>query len=70
MYYILTADGRSLALFERKVPRCIFGAVQNKGTWRKRYNHEFYKLFNGPDITKYIKINRVSWDGHIYMYGK
>jgi hypothetical protein len=35
------------------------------GAWRKRYNHELYKLFNEPDITKYIKINRPSWAGHI-----
>jgi hypothetical protein len=24
-----------------------------------------YKLFNEPDITKYIKISRLSWAGHI-----
>jgi hypothetical protein len=54
------ADERSLGLFQRRVLRCIFGAVQNNGTWRKRYNHELYKLFNEPDITTYIKINRLS----------
>jgi hypothetical protein len=48
-----------------KVLRCIFGAVQDKSTWRKRYNYELYKLFNEPDIIKYIKINRLSWAGHI-----
>jgi hypothetical protein len=59
------ADERSLGLFERRVLRCIFGAVQDKGTWRKRYNYELYKLFNEPDIIKHIKINRLSWAGHI-----
>jgi hypothetical protein len=59
------ADERLLGLFERRVLRCIFGAVQDKSTWRKRYNYEFYKLFNEPDIIKYIKINRLSWAGHI-----
>jgi hypothetical protein len=48
------ADERSLCLFERRVLIYISGAVQDKGTWRKRYNHELYKLFNEPDITKYI----------------
>jgi hypothetical protein len=42
----------------------FFGAVQDKGTRRKRHNHELYKLFNGPNITKYINI-RLSWAGHI-----
>jgi hypothetical protein len=46
------ADERSFGLFERRVLRCIFGAVQDKGTWRKRYNYELYKLFNEPDIIK------------------
>jgi hypothetical protein len=59
------ADERSLGLFERRVHRCSFGAVQDKVTWGKRYNHEPYKLFNGPDITKYIKINTFVWAGHI-----
>jgi hypothetical protein len=59
------ADERSLGLFERRVLRCIFGAVQDKSTRRKRDNHELYNIFNKPDITKYIKINRLSWDGHV-----
>jgi hypothetical protein len=55
------ADERSLRLFEY-----IFGEVQVKGTWKKRYNHSFlYQLLNGPDITKYI--NGLSPAGHIGM---
>jgi hypothetical protein len=45
-------------LFESRALRYIFGAVQDKFTWRKKYNHKFYKLFNEPDITKYIKIKK------------
>jgi hypothetical protein len=48
-----------------RVLRCIFGAVQDKSAWRKRCNYELYKLSNEPDIIKYIKINRLSWAGHI-----
>jgi hypothetical protein len=59
------ADERSLGLFERRVLRCIFGAVQDKDIQRKRYNHELYNIFNKPDITEYIKINGLSWGGHI-----
>jgi hypothetical protein len=31
----------------------------------ERYNHELYELFNEPDIVKYIKINRMGWEGHV-----
>jgi hypothetical protein len=56
---------RSLGLFERRVLRHIFGAVKDKSTWRTRYKHELCKLFNEPDNTKYIKVNGLSWAGHI-----
>jgi hypothetical protein len=42
------ANERSFGQFERRVVRCTFGAVQDKGTWRKKYNHDLYKLFNEP----------------------
>jgi hypothetical protein len=58
-------DERLLSVFERRILRCIFGAVQENGVWRKRYNHELYELFNEPDIVKYIKINRLGWAGHV-----
>jgi hypothetical protein len=50
------ADERSLILYERRVLRCNYGAVQCKSTRRKRHSHELYKLFNEPGITKYIVI--------------
>jgi hypothetical protein len=49
------ADERSFGLFEKRVIRCTFGAVHDKGTRRKRCNHELYKLFNEPNIITYIK---------------
>jgi hypothetical protein len=58
-------DERLLSVFERGILRCIFGAVQENRVWRKRYNHELYKLFNEPDIVKYIKINRLGWAGYV-----
>jgi hypothetical protein len=57
------ADERLLRLYERRVLRCIFGAVQDKCTWRRIHNHELYKQFNVPDVTEYIKIYRLSWAG-------
>jgi hypothetical protein len=56
---------RRLGLFERKVLRCIFGAKQENGTWRKRYNHELYEIFNDSNIVNYIKVKRLSWAEHL-----
>jgi hypothetical protein len=62
-------DERLLSVFERRILRCIFGAVQENGVWRKRYSHEPCELFNEPDIVNYIKINRLGWAGHVISMG-
>jgi hypothetical protein len=59
------ADEISLVLSERRVLRCNSGAVQDKVTWSKGHNRELYELFNEPDITTRVKINRSSWASHI-----
>lgn len=59
------SDETILACFERKVLRRIYGAVEENGLWRKRYNFELYRLFQGPDIIKTIKLGRLRWVGHI-----
>jgi hypothetical protein len=58
-------DERLLNVFERRILRCIFVAVQENGVWRKRYNHELYELFNEPDIVKY---NKTDWAGQDVLY--
>ena len=52
-------DKKQLCIFERRILRNIFGPVEENGVWRKRYNHELYSLFKGPDIVKRIKIRRL-----------
>jgi hypothetical protein len=52
------ADERALELFERKFLRSTFGAVRDKGQWRRRYNFELYKLYDDPDLVKCIKIKK------------
>jgi hypothetical protein len=32
---------------------------------RRRWNFELYKLYDEPDLAKYIKIDRLNWAGHI-----
>jgi hypothetical protein len=63
---------RLLSIFERRSLRYIFGPVEENGTWRRRYNHELYKLFNKPDITGYtsIKVKRLEWPRHLIRTGE
>lgn len=58
-------DEEFLNVFERKVLRKILGAVQDGGTWRRRYNFELYAIFNEPEAASLIKISRMRWAGHI-----
>jgi hypothetical protein len=55
-------DERLLSIFERGILRYIFGPVEENGTWKRRYNHELYKL---SDIIGYIKAKRLEWAGHL-----
>jgi hypothetical protein len=49
------------------VLRCIFGAKQENGTWRKRYNYELYEMFKDSDIVVYIKAKGLAWTGHLML---
>jgi hypothetical protein len=55
--------------FERKVLRKIYGPVQDKGTWRSRYNDELYMLFKEPKLTTAIRLARLCWAGHMQRLG-
>lgn len=54
-----------LVIFERKVLRKIFGAVNDNGIWRHRYNFELNRLFKEANIVNYIKICRLRFAGHV-----
>jgi hypothetical protein len=55
--------------FERKVLRKICGPVQDKGTWRSKYNDELYTLFKEPKLTTAIRLTRLRWAGHVQRMG-
>jgi hypothetical protein len=60
-------DERLLSISERRILRYIFGPVEDDGTWRRRYNHELYKLFNGPDHWVYKgEETRMGWTLNTY----
>jgi hypothetical protein len=55
-----------LRIFERKILRKIYGAVNEGGTCRIRYNVELYHLYKDPDVIKIVKANIIRWLGHIF----
>jgi hypothetical protein len=57
------SDERLLSIFDRRILRYVFGPEEENGIWRKRYNHELYKLFNEPDIIGFIKVSIVRGGG-------
>ena len=58
-------EEKTLALFERKILRSIFGGLLENGVWRRKTNSELYHLYKEPDIIKFIKIQRMKWAGHV-----
>ena len=55
-----------LMTFEKKILRKIYGAVNDRGIWRIRYNTEIYNLYKEPDVIKVVKANRLRWLGHLF----
>ena len=58
-------DDNALNSFERKVLRCILGPINDRGTWRLRYNKEVYNHFKEPCISTIIKFKKLEWAGHV-----
>jgi hypothetical protein len=59
------SDETRLEVFERKVLKAIFGPTNNNGEWRIKYSDELYTLYKDSNIITYVKINRLSWAGHV-----
>ena len=52
-------------VFERKILRGIFGPKKENQIWRIKNNEELHKLMKHENIVNYIKVQRLSWFGHI-----
>ena len=64
--WTLTAkDENNLRIFERLIPRKIFGPVNIDNIWRIRNNMKIDQLIEGADIVRFIKVQRMKWLGHI-----
>ena len=51
--------------FERKILRRIIGPIQENSSWRLRYNNELYQIYKEIPVSKFIRIQRLRWAGHV-----
>jgi len=58
-------EERALAVFERKIPRKIYGPVKENELWRIRRNDELEVIIKGENIVRFIKWQIMRWLGHI-----
>lgn len=59
-------DKERLKVLKRKILRRIFGQIKDENQeYRIRFNHELIDLMEGEDVVKFIKVQRLSWAGHI-----
>jgi hypothetical protein len=58
-------EERTLAIFERKILRKIYGPVKENELWRVRRNDELETIIKGENIVRLIKCQRIRWLGHI-----
>jgi hypothetical protein len=57
---------QKLLVFERKILRKIFGQKKKKNQiWRVKTNEELDKLIKHKHIINYLKVQRLSWFGHV-----
>ena len=59
------SDENLLRIFERNIPRKIYGPIQDGDIWRIRNNEELNRSIKGEDIVKFIKAQRIRWLGHV-----
>jgi hypothetical protein len=58
-------EEQALLVFERKIFRRIYGPKYKNGEWKTRMNRESEEISKGENIVKWIKVQRISWLGHL-----
>ena len=52
-------------ILERKIFRRIYGPKYENGEWKCQTNRELKEMSKGENIVKWIKVQRISWLGHL-----
>jgi len=58
-------EEKAMLIFERKIFRRMYGPKYENGEWKSRMNRELEEMSNGENIVKWIKVQRISWLGHL-----
>jgi hypothetical protein len=58
-------ENHQLLVFERKVLRTISGPIIENGVYRRRYNFELDREFDGPSVLNVVKTSRLRYAGHM-----
>jgi len=64
-------EERKLSVFENMVLRRIFGPRRDEVTeqWRRLHKGELNDLYSSSNIVRVVKSRRMSWAGHVAVYG-
>jgi hypothetical protein len=67
-----SAGNIRLRVFEKRVPRKIFGPKRDEVTWEwiRLHNEEFYDLNSSQNIIRVSKSGRMRWLGHVAPMGE
>jgi hypothetical protein len=67
---LTSREEHRLRVFENRVLRRIFGPKRDEvtGGWRELHN-ELHGLYSSPSIIRVIKSRRMSWAGHVALWG-
>jgi hypothetical protein len=65
-------EEHKLQMFEKRVPRGIFGPKRDEltGGWRKLHNEELNDLYSSPSIIRIIKSRMSRWAGNVTRMGE
>ena len=64
-WMMTSSDVQALGVFEREILRMIHEPFSDRGEWRIRWNQELYDIYDGIDVVKPIKVQRLRWLGHV-----
>jgi len=48
-------------VFERRIPRKIFGPFQERDGWRIRTNNELNIVIGGANVARFVQAQRLKW---------